>query len=95
MVVTHAAYPKPGLHGDWSLLGEARTDLVPGLEPRLGAREPRAEAHVETARRFLVLVVETSAPDVDLASEEEAATLRRILSAVIESEDDGCRILLD
>ncbi|HEX8822335.1 MAG TPA: Gfo/Idh/MocA family oxidoreductase [Archangium sp.] len=70
-------------------------DLAPGLEPRPGAREPWAEAHVETARRFLARVEGTAAPDVALATVEEAATVQRILSAAMESEDDGRRILLD
>jgi hypothetical protein len=42
LVVTHAAYPKPGLHGGWYLMGEAWRDLVPGLKPRPGARKPWA-----------------------------------------------------
>jgi myo-inositol 2-dehydrogenase / D-chiro-inositol 1-dehydrogenase len=70
-------------------------DLAPGLEPRPGAREPWAEAHVETARRFLALVAQTPAPDVELATVEEAATVQRILAAAMASEDDGCRVLLD
>ncbi len=68
-------------------------ELAPGLEPLPGAREPWAEAHVETARRFLAMLAETPAPD--LGTVEEAATVQRILSAAMASEDEGRRIPLD
>ncbi|MCY1082498.1 Gfo/Idh/MocA family protein [Archangium lansingense] len=70
-------------------------DLAPGLEPRPGEREPWAEAHVETARRFLGLLRSPPEVEPELATVEEAATVQRILSAAMESEDGGCRILLD
>jgi predicted dehydrogenase len=70
-------------------------DLAPGLEPRPGAREPWAEAHVETARRFLAQVEGTSVPDGALATVREAATVQSLLSAAIASEDEGRRIPLD
>ncbi|QRK13521.1 Gfo/Idh/MocA family oxidoreductase [Archangium violaceum] len=70
-------------------------ELAPGLEPRPGGREPWAEAHVETARRFLEMLGEPPEVDLDLASVEEAATVQRILSAAMVSEDDGRRVLLD
>jgi predicted dehydrogenase len=70
-------------------------DLAPGLEPRPGAREPWAEAHVETARRFLARLTGAPAPDVALATVEEAATVQRILAAAMASEDEGRRVPLD
>jgi myo-inositol 2-dehydrogenase / D-chiro-inositol 1-dehydrogenase len=70
-------------------------DLAPGLEPRPGEREPWAQAHVETARRFLGMLGQPPEVDVELATVEEAATVQRILSAAMESEDGGRRILLD
>jgi predicted dehydrogenase len=70
-------------------------DLTPGLEPQPGAREPWAQAHVETARRFLGLLGERPSADRELATVEEAATVQRILSAAVVSEDEGRRIPLD
>jgi predicted dehydrogenase len=69
-------------------------DLTPGLEPMPGAREPWAEAHVETARRFLAMLRAPPEVGAELASVEEAATVQRILSAAMASEDTGRRVLL-
>jgi predicted dehydrogenase len=73
--------------GTWS-------DLAPGLQPQPGAREPWAEAHVETARRFLALLDGGSAPAPALATLEEAATVQRILAAALTSEQEGRRVPL-
>ncbi|HYO56109.1 Gfo/Idh/MocA family oxidoreductase [Archangium sp.] len=70
-------------------------DLAPGLEPRPGEREPWAEAHVETARRFLGMLGARPEVDPELASVEDAAKVQRILSAAMASEDGGRRIPLD
>lgn len=70
-------------------------ELAPGLEPRPGEREPWAQAHVETARRFLGMLGPPTRVDAELASVEEAALVQRILSAALASEDGGRRILLD
>lgn len=70
-------------------------DLAPGLEPRPGEREPWAQAHVETARRFLGMLGEPHPVEPELATVEEAATVQRILSAAMASQDGGHRILLD
>ncbi|WPB78119.1 Gfo/Idh/MocA family oxidoreductase [Archangium violaceum] len=70
-------------------------DLAPGLEPLPGEREPWAQAHVETARRFLGMLGQPPRVDAELASVEEAALVQRILSAALASEDGGRRILLD
>ena len=68
-------------------------DLAPGLEPVPGAREPWAEAHVETARRFLAMFGAPRAEERELATVEEAATVQRILSAAMAAEEGGRRIL--
>ncbi|HZI05790.1 MAG TPA: Gfo/Idh/MocA family oxidoreductase [Archangium sp.] len=70
-------------------------DLAPGLEPRPGEREPWAQAHVETARRFLGMLGQPPEGDAELATVKEAATVQRILSAAMASEDSGRRVLLD
>ncbi|HYO71085.1 MAG TPA: Gfo/Idh/MocA family oxidoreductase [Archangium sp.] len=70
-------------------------DLAPGLEPRPGEREPWAQAHVETARRFLGMLGQPPRVDAELATVQEAATVQRILSAAMVSEDEGRRVLLD
>jgi predicted dehydrogenase len=70
-------------------------DLAPALEPRPGEREPWAQAHVETARRFLGRLGQPPEVDAELATVQEAATVQRILSAAMASEDEGRRILLD
>jgi myo-inositol 2-dehydrogenase/D-chiro-inositol 1-dehydrogenase len=64
-------------------------DLAPGLEPRPGEREPWAEAHVETARRFLAAL--QGAP-LELATVEEAATVQRLIAAAVVSEQQGRRV---
>ncbi|HEX8705737.1 MAG TPA: Gfo/Idh/MocA family oxidoreductase [Myxococcaceae bacterium] len=71
--------------GSWS-------DLAPGLEPQPGAREPWAEAHVETARRFLAAL--HGAPLTELATLEEGATVQRLLAAAVVSEQQGRRVTL-
>ncbi len=71
--------------GTWS-------DLAPGLEPRPGAREPWAEAHVETARHFLAAL--QGGPLTELASLEDGATVQRLLGAAVASEEAGRRIML-
>jgi predicted dehydrogenase len=73
--------------GGWS-------DLAPGLQPQPGAREPWAEAHVETARRFLALLSGAPAPEPALATLEEAATVQRVLTAALTSEQEGRRVSL-
>jgi myo-inositol 2-dehydrogenase / D-chiro-inositol 1-dehydrogenase len=70
----------------------AWTDLAPGLEPRPGEREPWAEAHVETARRFLAAL--RGEPLAELATLEEAATVQRLLAAAVVSEQEGRRVAL-
>jgi myo-inositol 2-dehydrogenase/D-chiro-inositol 1-dehydrogenase len=70
----------------------AWTDLAPGLEPRPGEREPWAQAHVETARRFLAAL--DGAPLVGLATLEEASTVQRLLAAAVLSEQEGRRVTL-
>jgi myo-inositol 2-dehydrogenase/D-chiro-inositol 1-dehydrogenase len=70
----------------------AWTDLAPGLEPRPGEREPWAEAHVETARRFLAALRGT--PLTELATLEEATTVQRLLAAAVLSEQEGRRVTL-
>ena len=69
-------------------------DLAPGVEPRPGQREPWAEAHVETARRFLAMHREGPGAGRELATMEEAATVQRILWAAMASEEGGRRIPL-
>jgi predicted dehydrogenase len=70
----------------------AWAELAPGLEPRQGEREPWAQAHVETARRFLASL--HGAPLTELASLEEAATVQRLLAAAVLSEQEGRRVTL-
>jgi predicted dehydrogenase len=70
----------------------AWTDLAPGLEPRPGEREPWAQAHVETARRFLAAL--SGAPLAGLSTLEEAATVQRLLAAAVVSEQEGRRVSL-
>ncbi|MDY7227683.1 Gfo/Idh/MocA family protein [Hyalangium rubrum] len=70
----------------------AWTDLASGLEPRPGEREPWAEAHVETARRFLAVL--RGAPLTELATLEEGATVQRLLAAAVVSEQQGRRVTL-
>ncbi|MDC0713033.1 Gfo/Idh/MocA family oxidoreductase [Stigmatella sp. ncwal1] len=67
-------------------------ELSPGLEPHPGAREPWAEAHVETARNFLSVL--QGGPLAGLATVEEGATVQRLLAAAVESEQQGRRITL-
>ncbi len=67
-------------------------DLAPGVEPRPGEREPWAEAHVETARRFLAAL--QGAPVDDLATLEEATAVQRLLAAAVRSEQEGRRVTL-
>ncbi len=89
----------PALNG-WSLSpvrrfeGGAWSDLAPGLHPQPGAREPWAEAHVETARRFLALLDDAPAAESGLATLEEAATVQRLLAAALTSEREGRRVSL-
>ncbi|WP_257451017.1 Gfo/Idh/MocA family protein [Archangium lipolyticum] len=70
-------------------------DLAPGLEPQPGAREPWAQAHVETAREFLGRLAGRPPTDRELATVKEAATVQRILSAAVVSEGEGRRVSLD
>jgi predicted dehydrogenase len=70
----------------------AWSDLAPGLEPRPGEREPWAQAHVETARRFLSTL--QGEPRSELATVEEASTVQRILAAAVVSEEQGRRVTL-
>jgi myo-inositol 2-dehydrogenase/D-chiro-inositol 1-dehydrogenase len=70
----------------------AWTDLAPGLEPRQGEREPWAQAHVETARRFLAAL--HGEPLAELVTLEEAATVQRLLAAAMLSEQEGRRVSL-
>jgi predicted dehydrogenase len=70
-------------------------DLAPGLEPRPGEREPWAQAHVETARRFLGMLGDPPRVDPELATVEEAVTVQHLLSAAMASEEGGRRIRLD
>ena len=65
-------------------------DLAPGLEPRPGEREPWAQAHVETARRFLAAL--SGEPLRELATLEEAAHVQRLLAAAVLSEQEGRRV---
>lgn len=67
-------------------------DLAPGLEPRPGEREPWAQAHVETARRFLAAL--EGGPRSELATLEEATTVQRLLAAAVRSEQEGRRVTL-
>lgn len=73
------------LEGAWD-------DLAPGLESPPGAREPWAEAHVETARRFLAAL--RGENPSGLATLEEGATVQRLLAAAVASEQQGRRIIL-
>jgi predicted dehydrogenase len=50
---------------------------------------------VETARRFLGMLGRPPRVDAELATVEEAATVQRLLSAAMASEDEGRRVLLD
>jgi predicted dehydrogenase len=68
------------------------SDLAPGMEPRPGAREPWAEANVETARHFLAALQGGSRGE--LGSLEDGATVQRLLAAAVASEEGGRRILL-
>lgn len=70
----------------------AWSDLAPGLEPQPGAREPWAQAHVETAHRFLAAL--RGAELTGLATLEEGATVQRLLAAAIASEQQGRRVTL-
>ncbi len=70
----------------------AWSDLAPGLEPQPGEREPWAEAHVETARRFLAAL--HGSPLTGLATLEEGATVQRLLAAAVVSEQEGRRVTL-
>lgn len=82
--------------GGWSVSpvrcyqDDAWRDLAPGVERRPGAREPWAEAHVETARRFLAAL--GGQPLSELASVEHAAMLQRLIDAAIASEVGGRRV---
>jgi predicted dehydrogenase len=49
---------------------------------------------VETARRFLAMLRAPPEVGAELATVEEAATVQRILSAAMASEDTGRRVLL-
>lgn len=68
----------------------AWSDLAPGLEPRPGEREPWAQAHVETAQRFLAAL--SGQPLRELATLEEAAHVQRLLAAAVLSEQEGRRV---
>jgi myo-inositol 2-dehydrogenase/D-chiro-inositol 1-dehydrogenase len=70
----------------------AWSDLAPGLEPRPGEREPWAEAHVETARRFLAAF--RGEPLTELATLEQAATVQRLIAAAVVSEQEGRRVTI-
>lgn len=72
-------------NGAWS-------DLAPGLEPQPGEREPWAQAHVETARRFLAAL--NGEPLRELATPEEATHVQRLLAAAVLSEQEGRRVTL-
>jgi predicted dehydrogenase len=67
-------------------------ELCPGHVPSPGAHEPWAEAHVETARRFLALI--QGGPLEELAPVEAGATVQRLLSAAVASEQQGRRLSL-
>ncbi|WP_225410344.1 Gfo/Idh/MocA family protein [Stigmatella hybrida] len=67
-------------------------ELAPGHVPSPGAHEPWAEAHVETARKFLALI--QGGPLEELAPVEAGATVQRLLSAAVASEQQGRRLTL-
>ncbi len=60
------------------------------IEPIPGHHEPWAEAHVTTARRFLLAA--TGAPLAPLGSFAEGLTVQRILAAALTSDERGTRV---
>ncbi|MBZ4413030.1 Gfo/Idh/MocA family oxidoreductase [Myxococcus sp. XM-1-1-1] len=70
-------------HGGWS-------DVAPGAEPHPGQLEPWAQAHVETARRFLGL--RGHAPRDGLATVEDGALVQEVLAAALRSDSEGRRV---
>lgn len=70
-------------HGRWH-------DVARGAEPHRGAREPWAEAHVETARHVLAAL--DGLPATRLASFDDGLAVQRVLAAAARADERGRRI---
>lgn len=64
--------------------------IAPELCPQSGAREPWAEAHVETARAFLARM--QGAPGGSLATFADGARVQHVIDAAVRSEREQRRI---
>lgn len=64
--------------------------IAPGLCPQPGAREPWAEAHVETARAFLAALRGT--PGGALATFADGARVQHVIDAAVRSEREQRRV---
>jgi predicted dehydrogenase len=69
--------------------GATPVTVAPSLEPVHGHREPWAEAHAETARRFLAMIA--GHPHEPLPSFGDGALTQRVLGAAIAANAGGRR----